>query len=263
LIGGGARPVDAVAAARAALSPADEILHLRVVYETDGLRQSRFVAEQWTAASPTRWRIVQGPVGSGQRQEMSYADGVHTTYTAPVNVAVLQEVDDEDSLARVPSVMEFAGVTDLRSLLASGALRDAGEVRVGDRTVRRLIGERLLDEGTLGGITRELTYDVDPDTFAPLQGSIAYPGKESPLVRFTVERYERLPITPETERLLAVDVPADAKVDRYTAEDVRRRREAEREWRASCKPRKGGDIECPAPPHDLAPVRPAPRADGR
>ena len=81
-------------------------------------------------------------------------------------------------------------------MLESGKLTDQGEVESGGRSVRRLAGE-------VSG--EPLTYDVDPATFAPVAGAH---GKGS----FTVERYEKLPLTDETAELLTLTPPAGAKV---------------------------------------------------
>jgi hypothetical protein len=64
-----------------------------------------------------------------------------------------------------------------------------------------------------------LTYDVDPTTFAPLQGSLA-----DPPLTFVVERYEKLPLTAETAKLLKIMPPEGTKVVVRTAEDLRRDR---------------------------------------
>jgi hypothetical protein len=130
-------------------------------------------------------------------------------------------------------------------------LRDAGEIDAGGRTVRRLVS--VITEH--GRLARTLTYDVDPVTFAPVQGSIVWFAKDgrraAPPFRFTVERYERLPITAESEKLLAITPNADTTVIRRTDADRRRLHEAMRKWRAQCVTRKNGRLKCPSPPPRL------------
>jgi hypothetical protein len=52
---------------------------------------------------------------------------------------------------------------------------------------------------------------------------------------FTVETFERLPISAETEKLLRFATPAGTRVVTRTAADIRRYQRAHRKWRKTCK----------------------------
>src|SRR5439155_14741985 len=115
LVSGGSstKPVNAVAAARRAITPsADEIVYLRVtnrVGHIRGVNVTRQVAqkhttEQWTAADPSRWRYVQTVprdrrfgtvVSEGRRvigrEEFTYADGRQSTYDVNLGRVVVTE----------------------------------------------------------------------------------------------------------------------------------------------------------------------------
>jgi hypothetical protein len=108
-------------------------------------------------------------------------------------------------------------------MLASGKLRDVGEVTVAGRTVRRLFGEERTPQPKGGTFVRRVTYDVDPRTFAPLQGTLEFDLAHGTTfgVRFHVDRYERLPLTPQNARLLTIRTNAHTKV---TVHRVGRRR---------------------------------------
>lgn len=122
--------------------------------------------------------------------------------------------------APVPSLFGQRGgdsENELRAALDAGRLVDTGEAQVNGRTVRRL-SSRLTDD------PRDLivlTYDVDPQTFAPVGGSrTSYmpPRKQGGKKRlvdtmtFTVEVFERLRLTPENEARLQIPVGKDTQV---------------------------------------------------
>jgi hypothetical protein len=120
---------------------------------------------------------------------------------------------------------------DLRAQLVSGKFKDEGEQQVGGRTVRRL----SRDDGV-----RRLVVDVDPQTFVPLGGtqSLRPPGKPLSAAMtstFTVEAFERLPISAETEKLLTFTPPAGTTIVTRTAADIRRYQREFRKWRKTCK----------------------------
>jgi hypothetical protein len=230
--------LDIVAEARAALSPPGEIVHMVIRHELpydDGPAASSSVTEQWTAVDPPRWRFIQElpdwDEGRGAsfdaegfysgRQEFAYADGVQSSFLAQRNRLRVQEgFGEHGPAAQAPGFFGTGGdpQADLRAMLARGEVTDAGERQVGARTVRRLVSA-----------DRALVYDVDPETFAPVQGSLRMfigmggPEARSPTLRFVVERYERIPITPQSAKLLKIETNRDTEVTVRTAEDLRRR----------------------------------------
>lgn len=203
LLSGGPAPVDALAAARAALTvQQDELVAIRVRVDMPG--QSATV-EQWSTESPRRWRSVR--VINGNRMEAAFADGAQSWLTGDT-LRVQTGVREDINLATLPVPLGFDGRsadTSIRDLLAQGALTDQGEVESGGRTVRRLVGDGVV-------------YDVDPATFVPLQGSIDIPGVS---LKFTVERYEKLPLDAETAKLLTITPPPGTKTIVQTSEEAR------------------------------------------
>jgi hypothetical protein len=127
-------------------------------------------------------------------------------------------------------------------MLTSGKLVDHGEVRAGGRTVRRL----TRDEAGL----RKLVFDVDPVTIAPVGGTMTFftprqKTKPAFTLSFTVEAFERLPITPCTERLLTIAAPNGTRTVVVTAAEMRRRLREYKAWRKRCVKRKHGGLKCP------------------
>jgi hypothetical protein len=253
--GGSGRPVDAVAAARQALDPAGVILHMRVRVdagpEVRGIQQS--FQETWTAQDPQRWRLEQWNLGEKgeevHRSEFAYAEGEQSQFEGST-LTIRQGYRDNTPQTRLPTLFSQTGDdpdADLRSLLTSGKLADAGEQQVGGRTVRRLVR----DDGL-----RRFVIDVDPETFAPVGGKMTFrrpAGTRIPTMTqtFTVEAFERLPITPENETLLRISAPAGTRTVVHTAADMRRFEREYRRWRKRCTREKGGVSRCPGPPPSL------------
>jgi hypothetical protein len=267
--GGVGDRLDIVAEARAALSPPGEIVHMVIRHELpydDGPAASSSVTERWTAVDPPRWRFIQElphpEEGRGRffdaegsyygRQEFAYADGVQRWFIAQRNRLRIQGGFSGDGpAAQAPGFCGAGGdpQADLRAMLDRGEVTDAGERQIGGRTVRRLVSE-----------DRTLVYDVDPDTFAPVQWSLSLfvgrgvPETRSSTVRFVVERYERIPITPESAELLTITTDADTEVTVRTAEDLRRRQEAMRGPSKRRDEQASEDKGCPGlPPYVLLP----------
>ena len=277
--GGSSKRFDIVAEARAALSPPGEIVHMVIRSETardDARPAPGNVIEQWSTVDPPRWRIIQklprpgegrGMVADSEgpiygRQEIAYANGVQQTFLAERNALLIQEgFRDDGPAARVPGFFATGGdpEVDLRAMLASGEVTDDGEHQVGGRAVRRLVSEHSEDVTA----RRRLVYDVDPDTFAPVQGSVTIRvgrGPRAPKLslRFVVDRYVRIPITAESAKLLRIKTNSATKVTVRTAEDLRRRQERLRKWRNQCVSKPNGRVRCPAPPSEIAPIPPKP-----
>ena len=252
--GGPIAPVDAIAAVRQALDPANAILHIRIRTDlTHGAGGARHAyQETWTAKQPQRWRLHQWTPGrhnAGLAQRIAYADG-ELSFLQGGRLTVEQGIKEGSRQARLPTLVSQNGDdpdVDLRALLDSGKLTDEGEVQADGRTVRRLVSQ--------DGI-RTAVFDVDPTTFVPLGGSftfkLAHASKLT--VAFTVEVFERLPITPETERHLALRVPEGTHRYVISAADMRRREEMMRAWEKRCVRRGSGNVVCPAPPHELSPT---------
>ena len=258
--------LDVVSEARAALAPAGEIVHMVVttsLVDAGGTRSS--TVEQWSATDPPRWRIVQtlppadavrgvmhdpdGNVIEG-RQEFAYADGEQRVYYAQRDALEINQgfrLSDDGPAARFPGILG-EGAEDLRAALASGNVRDEGERVVDGRTVRRLVSEK-----GVGMNLRRWTYDVDPETFAPIQAEIEFgvpvEGAEPRRAHLRVDKFERIPLNDETEKLLTIATTPNTKVTVRTAEEIRER---DRRARAGCEPMSNGDESCPGvvPPPD-------------
>jgi len=210
--------VDIVARAQAALTAPGEIVHT-VVSETTATdaepgAEHSYTTEQWAAGDPTRWRArTYGITGMPDRQpqtETVYADGTYSIYHRDGRLLSRQTLD-----AQVRQLVPGLGpigsdplgadpVAGVKRLITDGHLRDAGDATVEGRVVRRLQGEMELpgrvstepDEAVL-----ELTYDVDPESYEPVAARFQVRGAAM-VTTLRFERFERLPMTPENEKLL-------------------------------------------------------------
>jgi hypothetical protein len=88
--GGQSHPVDAIAAARAALETDGQILHMKVRIELDpstsispGAKIAHY-DEQWSQSDPKRWRFHQART-DGSWSEVAYSDGTSTDYDSDTN----------------------------------------------------------------------------------------------------------------------------------------------------------------------------------
>lgn len=216
----GHRSLDLVDQAQAALRPPDEIVHMTVTQTfSEGQGTVTQTAEQWSATSPTRWRLVQNDDSdravmhddSGQiihgREEFSYADGVLRRLLVERNVL---DVADSTS-TEGPGLFGLPNRGDpgaeLRTALTSGSVRDGGEFKSGGRTLRRLIG----DSGQ-GAEAHHFVYDVDAETFAPINGRLTIARSPEEAITFHVDSYERLPLTQQNAKLLSITTNADTTV---------------------------------------------------
>jgi hypothetical protein len=264
--------LDPVAEAQAALAAPGEIVHMRIT--------STFVApgvgsvpppqttEQWYAPDPPRWRFVQtipprkagqGGIGDAHgfitgREEFSYAHGVQRSYIAERDtLTVSRGFSDAGPAARVLSPLGPGSgdlQTDLRAMLAGGEVSDEGEVQVGGRTLRRLVSvDPSPAAKRRGGPGRRLVYDVDPQTFAPVQATLTLtipsrPGALRLVSRMRVDTYERIPLTAATAGLLRIQTTPHTTVVVNTAAQLRAR---ELRFRKSCHRLKSGTLACKAP----------------
>jgi hypothetical protein len=254
LVSGGSstHPVDAIAAARRAITPSgSDIVYLRITSRigpvhganvTQEVRQAR-TTEQWAAADPSRWRLVQTipasrrfgiVVDNGRRivgrEEFSYADGAQSVYDVRLNRVIVNEGYANSSPASQPlGPFPSDPQRSLRQLLQSGQVRDTGIVQAHGRTVRRL--RRVTGHGA--GV-RIFTYDVDPKSFAPVAGALqmgsplrhSTRGTPAPVFteNFVVDAYRRIPLADRTARLLTIQPPAGTTVIRYAVNERARHR---------------------------------------
>lgn len=227
------RALDPVAEARAALSPPGEVIYLKIIARTTGVginvgRQPRGpnTTEQWTTVGPPRWRVVQTSVtpalGLRDETQFSYAGGTQSIYSERRDKLTRREgLSDHGAAAKPVGPLRGDPQSDLRSLLASGRVRDAGLVLVGERKVRRLVSDHrtFSDRRTGGSVTTGFTYDVDSSSFAPIRATLTerFRGRRasdrsSLRTTFLVDRYERLPLNPTTAKLLVIPTTANTKV---------------------------------------------------
>jgi hypothetical protein len=208
--GGGGRGLDVLAQARAALAPPREVVHLVVTSSLVGRHSRPLTTEQWSATDPPRWRISM----DDGHQQMAYARGVQRVYFRPRNaLSIYRGYSAKSVPSNAPGMFSNDPVAGLRAMLAAGKLRDAGEVTANGRTVRRLVGEMRIPERS-GAFVQRTTYDVDPKTFAPLGGTVVFLLAHGHRVTmaFHVDRYERLPLTADTTKLLTIRTNAQTKV---------------------------------------------------
>lgn len=232
-----ARPVDAVAAARAAVaSSSGTIVHLRIATTAAATGSSSRVlqrTEQWTVDAPVRWRMIErtrrGRSSQLRAIEVAFGDGAQSTYTPSTNHLYIREgLSPRGTAARVPGLFGTDPKDTILDLFNSGTAKDLGLVRSAGREVRRL----RVTKPQGNGLTDILTYDVDPKTFAPVGGLVRTPlplrprgqGAAPEIVRrYTVELYQRIPLTAQTRRLVRITPPRDASIERVTAAEAKRR----------------------------------------
>jgi hypothetical protein len=201
--------VDAVAAARQALSPDNEIVHMTIEPKDTGGRLRVMIpkTEQWYSASLRRWRtkteIIRGPRGAAARPfEQIYGDERVRVFDARRNVVT---IFDGVKLPRNAQVGVAGGdpATELREQLDAGDLRDDGVVSHDGRQVRRLVRNRK--ERT--GFQEQFVYYMDPKSFAPVGGrmSLTVKGRRTFSSEFVISHYERIPLTDSSRRLLHFD----------------------------------------------------------
>jgi hypothetical protein len=277
LVAGGSstHPVDAVAAARLAITPsAGEIVYLRITGRLEPIPNVTFsngvgeaqTTEQWAAAKPSRWRLVQtiprshssgsvrarGRALTG-RQEFTYADGKQSVYYVERHEVVINEGFPPSGPASKPlGLLGGDPQRTLPGLLQAGKIRDLGIVHAHGRAVRR-----LQSQATRDGLRRTFTYDVDPSTFAPVGGewrltSVTHQRPKGRHTRtiagaetFTVDQYKRIPLTPSTAGLLTVHPAPGTRVIRYAVKPSGRGRTriatcvVRRDRSLACSPIKG------------------------
>jgi hypothetical protein len=198
--------VDAIAAARQALSPDDDIVHM-VIEPKQPVKARRLViptTEQWYSASLHRWRtkteLIEPPGGAPARPyEQIYSPDRVRMYDARRDVVTIY---DGVKLARTAQVGLAGGdpFTELRKQLDAGDLRDDGIVTHDGKQVRRLVRVQKNQRA----FTQEFIYYMDPKTFTPLGGRMALTvkGRRTFSTEFVISKYERIPLTDESRKLL-------------------------------------------------------------
>lgn len=220
------RDLDAVAQARAALSAHGELVYLRITSRTTGVGvrigvqpRGPNVTEQWVASNPPRWRYTQffqrPATGKQVREQFSYSKGTQSFYSSAAKRLTRRTgLSDRGQAAKTPGPLGGDPQTDLRSLLASGDVTDAGLRTTDGRSVRRLVARQQ----RRGRLSMTLTYDVDSSTFAPVGGSLVFhglpgqPRSAAVTTTFVVDAYRRLPLTPKTQKLLDIPIPPGTQV---------------------------------------------------
>ena len=199
--------VDAIAAARAALAPTNEIVHMKIQFKPSGDRGLRFAmpaTEQWYSASLGRWRTrmdVTGPHAVSVDQIFG-GDRVRM-YDRRRDVVTVYRGVHFGTGRLGPGMAGGDPATELRKELDAGDLRDDGIVTHDGRQVRRLVR----DEQGNAGFKQRFVYYMDPQTFAPLGGRMYFTvkAKRTIMSEFTISGYERIPLTAASRKLLSFD----------------------------------------------------------
>jgi hypothetical protein len=228
--------IDAIAEARQALAPKDEIVHMVVqIKPPANARGPHFVipkTEQWYSAAQNRWRtrteLVRGPHGHAADVEQIYADDSIRFYDKKRDVVTIMRgikmVVPVGSTG--PGVTGGDPATDLRKQLDAGDLRDDGVVSHDGRQVRRLVREQKIGKRN----TQRFIYYMDPQTFAPLGGRMYFSlgSRRTFMSEFVISGYERIPLNAESEKLLRFDktpntqyVWRDARTPKHARPGVR------------------------------------------
>lgn len=252
---GSSGKLDVVAEARAALVPSGQILHLEVLVDPKTIAGGREIqergqaalvqrVEQWSTDDPVRFRTKYHasretskfpghPRTHLQSQiEIAWADRASTYYDADRGsmntVTKLNPNSSASKLKALPGADESLG--DLKGLLDRGRLADRGFATVAGKRVRRLTGKTDKDWGGAGTVT----YDIDPQTFAPIRITVQMqrpngrlpdgrmrPSRWTMIWTATIVKYERLPLTAQTEQLLRIHPPAGTKITSRTLGEAR------------------------------------------
>jgi hypothetical protein len=243
LTGTGGGRGDVVSEAQAALAPAGQLLHLVSTsrLEMRGGSQSEVtgreaesvgwnrprVAEEWSAASPARWRIATTiPTGTARGFvtaapiQCAYANGSEETYdqafqTNELDITPVSKGHDESS-QESPCTDQVSGglgtepVAHIHAMLEAGELNAAGKGTVNGHAVLRLTGKETRSDLNGAGRPWPVEYDVDPETYAPVRFTVEMVGANAlgntgTLTEVTdVTAYERLPFNQSTAALLSV-----------------------------------------------------------
>lgn len=213
-------------------------------------------SEVWQTTAPDRWRAVLPANPRGPRcprtfdrhgqevvgpTEVAWDRGTSSRYQPGTGTLdIIRGYAPNSSARNVPVSDQRLGtgdpVTVLRRLLASGTVRDTGGTTLEGREVRVLEG--TVEERSPRGkakMTTEMIYAVDAESFAPVRAVTTrhfsrrsgqrgargwFTASFGQRLDFTV--YEHLPLTPKTERLLAIRPATRTDTTDLTLDEFRR-----------------------------------------
>jgi len=213
----GSDPGDAVAQAKDVLTPDNQIIHV-ITEQRVNIPGNRLVTKSESWIAENRERTVTGDLEfasvlhPGKRRTVKIGDHRVRAITGRFDQYNRKTNQYRYYLGFSLPGMETPRdpVAEVRKLLAAGQLEDAGTTTVNGREVRRLISNPEQHTTTIvGGRTLQVPsfpaeYRVDAKTFAPIEFRVA---EETRVYKL----FERLPRNAETEKLLRIDVPADAQ----------------------------------------------------
>ena len=233
--------VGIVAQAEAALAPAGQLVRIIAVShlemrggtsteltgaEAESLGWNKpHTAEQWSASSPTRWRIATTiPTSSvaAAPLQCAYSNGSEETYNqgssgnevvvVPVSRGQDEGGEESSCTTQASGGLGTQVVAHIHAMLEAGQLRAVGKTTVDGREALRLIGQEtpVRPQGTGPGVAWPVEYAVDPGTYAPMRFTIEMPGVNSfgnagTLTEVTdVTVYEQVPLNEATAGLLRI-----------------------------------------------------------
>src|SRR4051812_43762636 len=211
--------IDAIAEARQALAPGNEIVHMVIQFKSPergpGVALPR--TEQWYATGPDRWRTrTQVGARGNQFEQIVSKDRVRLYDKRRDVVRIFTGVKLAGAVG--PGLTGGDPATELRMELAAGDVRDDGIVTHDGRQVHRLVRDQKVGRGPG---TQRFVYYMDPQTFAPLGGRMYFDFAKNrrTVAEFTISGYERIPLNAESRKLLQFDKTPDT---RYVWRDVTR-----------------------------------------
>jgi len=217
--------VDAIAAARQALSPDNEIVHMVITFKPiEQFKGAQYMlpkTEQWYSAGEKRWRTRTELIRPGKGK--AAAAQPYDQIGSPDRVRIY---DARKDIVTVYSGVHFMSAnggsgpgvaggdpaTSLRKELDAGDVRDDGIVTHDGKQVRRLVREAKVP--AKAQMTQKFVYYMDPQTFAPLGGRMyfQFKGRTRIMSEFKISEYQRLPLNAENRKLLRFDKTAKTKV---------------------------------------------------
>lgn len=219
LIPGNGGQLDPLERAQAALQPNGKILHIVMVQTLRGVRGASGEAQSESWLADDRSRIDSGDLQFGSSwdpsKRVTRKIGDRSYRVVPVRA---EQYNRKTNQYRYYNgfIPPFGSAnedptSELRRLLAAGGVKEAARTTIDGRKVRRFVtaapkaGTVTVAGKTIKAPRIDVEYFVDAETFAPVE--FRYGDYEAQ--RFKV--FERLPRNAETEKLLRLDVPADAQ----------------------------------------------------
>jgi hypothetical protein len=115
-------------------------------------------------------------------------------------------------------------ISDIEQMLATGDLRDQGQVTRHGREVRVLTGAQARGDGKRVRLRTTIEYVVDARTFAPLSATSTSTLQDSGATASTTATfagYERIPLTRDSTRLLRIDAEPGTDVIERTIGQIK------------------------------------------